>query len=131
MLGEGVPSLSMGVAARYIHSHVSIIDRRDFDRTVQLLQSEVLAQAGGGRGELGGTHARHVQRLGHLGRRLATRSLEQVRAMYAELGGQIMDGTLYAPVEKVYPIEQIKAALTHVQRCERSGKILVAPNGML
>src|SRR5437763_1548980 len=64
-----------------------------------------------------------------LGRALGTRSLEQVRAMYADLGGQIMDGTLYAPVEKVYPIEQIKAALTHVQRCERSGKILVAPNG--
>ena len=35
--GEGVPTLSMGVAARYIHSHVSIIDRRDFDRTVDLL----------------------------------------------------------------------------------------------
>lgn len=35
--GEGVPSLSMGVAARYIHSHVSIIHRRDFERTVQLL----------------------------------------------------------------------------------------------
>jgi putative aminopeptidase FrvX len=35
--GEGVPSLSMGVAARYIHSHVSIIDRRDYEATVQLL----------------------------------------------------------------------------------------------
>ncbi len=35
--GEGVPSLSMGVPARYIHSHVSIIDRRDFEKTVQLL----------------------------------------------------------------------------------------------
>jgi endoglucanase len=34
---EGVPSISMGVPARYIHSHVSIIDRRDFDRTVKLL----------------------------------------------------------------------------------------------
>ena len=34
---EGVPSISMGCAARYIHSHVSIIDRRDFDRTVKLL----------------------------------------------------------------------------------------------
>ncbi len=66
-----------------------------------------------------------------LGRGLATRSLEQVRAMYADLGGQIMDGTLYAPVEKVYPIEEIKTALTHAQRGERSGKILVAPNGML
>ena len=66
-----------------------------------------------------------------LGRGLATRSLEQVRAMYADLGRQIMDGTLSAPVEKVYPIEEIKAALTHAQRGERSGKILVAPNGML
>ena len=35
--GEGVPTISMGVPARYIHSHVSIIDRRDFDRTVKLL----------------------------------------------------------------------------------------------
>ena len=35
--GQGVPSLSMGVPARYIHSHVSIIDRRDFEETVKLL----------------------------------------------------------------------------------------------
>ena len=64
-----------------------------------------------------------------LGRALATRSLEQVRALYADLGRQILDGTLSAPVEKVYPLEEIKAALTHAQRSERSGKILVAPNG--
>jgi endoglucanase len=37
MVGEGVPSISMGVAARYIHSHVSIIDRRDYEATVTLL----------------------------------------------------------------------------------------------
>jgi len=35
--GQGVPSISMGVPARYIHSHVSIIHRRDFEQTVQLL----------------------------------------------------------------------------------------------
>jgi putative aminopeptidase FrvX len=35
--GHGVPSLSMGVAARYIHSHVSIISRKDFESTVRLL----------------------------------------------------------------------------------------------
>ena len=35
--GQGVPSISMGVPARYIHSHVSIIDRRDFESTVRLL----------------------------------------------------------------------------------------------
>jgi putative aminopeptidase FrvX len=37
MTGEGVPSLSMGVAARYIHSHVSIIHRRDYEQTIELL----------------------------------------------------------------------------------------------
>lgn len=34
---EGVPSIAMGCAARYIHSHVSIIDRRDVEQTVRLL----------------------------------------------------------------------------------------------
>jgi putative aminopeptidase FrvX len=41
MTGQGVPSISMGVPARYIHSHVSIIHRRDFDRTVKLLVAVV------------------------------------------------------------------------------------------
>src|ERR1043166_7888932 len=35
--GEGGPTLSVGVAARYIHSHVSIIDRRDYEAAVRLL----------------------------------------------------------------------------------------------
>jgi endoglucanase len=37
LTGQGVPCISMGVPARYIHSHVSMIDRRDFDATVKLL----------------------------------------------------------------------------------------------
>ena len=60
-----------------------------------------------------------------LGRGLATRSLEQVRAIYADLGRQVLDGTLTAPVEKVYPIDDIKTALAHAQRGGRTGKILV------
>src|SRR5262245_57037626 len=64
-----------------------------------------------------------------LGRALARRSLEQIRAIYADLGEQVLRRTLSAPVEKVYPIEEIKAALTHAQQGERGGKILVAPNG--
>ena len=64
-----------------------------------------------------------------LGRALAARSLAQIRAIYADLGEQILKGLLSAPVEKVYPIEEIKAALAHAQRGERGGKILVAPNG--
>ena len=66
-----------------------------------------------------------------LGRALATRTLAQVRAIYADLGEQVAKGTLSAPVEKIYPIEDIKAALTHAQRSERTGKILVAPNGTI
>ena len=62
-----------------------------------------------------------------LGRGLATRTLDQVRALYGELGRQVKEGYLSAPVEKVYPIEDIRAALAHAQRGERSGKILVAP----
>src|SRR5438128_8120345 len=66
-----------------------------------------------------------------LGRALGTRSLEQIRAIYADLGQQIAKGILSAPVETVYPIEEIKEAVAHAQRAERSGKILVAPNGPL
>ena len=64
-----------------------------------------------------------------LGRFLATRSLEQIRRIYADLGQQILDGMLSAPIEKVYGIDEIRPALAHAQRGERSGKILVAPNG--
>jgi NADPH:quinone reductase-like Zn-dependent oxidoreductase len=66
-----------------------------------------------------------------LGRALASRSLDQIRAIYADLAQGVLDRTLCAPVEKVYPLEEIKAALAHAQRGERSGKILVAPNGSL
>jgi endoglucanase len=38
---RGVPALSMGVPARYIHSHVSIISRKDFDAAVRLLVAVV------------------------------------------------------------------------------------------
>lgn len=64
-----------------------------------------------------------------LGRGLSTRSLEQIRAIYADLGQQVAKGNLSAPVEMIYPIEDIKEAVAHAQRGERSGKILVAPNG--
>jgi trans-2-enoyl-CoA reductase len=66
-----------------------------------------------------------------LGRGLATRSLTQIRALYADLAQQLLDGRLSAPVEKIYPIEEIKTALAHAQQGERTGKILVAPNGVI
>ncbi|HJQ55644.1 MAG TPA: zinc-dependent alcohol dehydrogenase family protein [Vineibacter sp.] len=64
-----------------------------------------------------------------LGRFMAKRSLAQVRQIYAELGQQLLEGKLSAPVEKVFAIDDIKSALQRAQQGERAGKILVAPNG--
>ena len=64
-----------------------------------------------------------------LGRALATRSLVEIRAIYAELGEQVRQGLLTAPVEKVYAIDDIRTAVAHAERGERVGKILVAPHG--
>jgi NADPH:quinone reductase-like Zn-dependent oxidoreductase len=66
-----------------------------------------------------------------LGRFMAKRTLAQIRDIYADLGRQLADGKLSAPVEKIYAIDDIKAALKRAQQGERSGKILVAPNGMV
>jgi mitochondrial enoyl-[acyl-carrier protein] reductase / trans-2-enoyl-CoA reductase len=66
-----------------------------------------------------------------LGRALARRSLAEVRALYAEIAGQVCTDGLQAPVEAIYPIEEIGAALAHAQRPARGGKILVAPNGVI
>ncbi len=35
--GIGVPTIVIGVAARHIHSHSSIIHRKDYDNAVKLL----------------------------------------------------------------------------------------------
>ena len=64
-----------------------------------------------------------------LGRALAPRSRAQVREIYAELAAQVRAGLLTAPVERVYPIEEIRAAVAHAERGQRHGKILVTPNG--
>ena len=64
-----------------------------------------------------------------LGRFLAQRTPAEVRALYGEIAARVRDGDLYSPVEAVYPIEEIGAALAHAQRHGRDGKVLVAPNG--
>ena len=42
-----------------------------------------------------------------------------------------MDGRLSAPVDTIYPIDDIKEALAHADRGGRNGKILVCPNGLI
>ena len=66
-----------------------------------------------------------------LGRGLAKRDAAKIREIYAELAAQVVAGTLYAPVDTVYPIEKIKEALAHADKGGRNGKILVAPNGAI
>jgi len=41
MTGEGIPSMAICVPSRYIHSHSSVIDRRDFDAALKLLVAVV------------------------------------------------------------------------------------------
>ena len=66
-----------------------------------------------------------------LGRFLARRSAEEIRAIYGDLGRQVKAGKLAAPVDTVYPIDKIKDALAHADRGGRNGKILVSPNGAI
>ncbi len=60
-----------------------------------------------------------------------TRSAQKIREIYADLGGQVMAGKLFAPVDTVYPIDKIKDALAHADQGGRNGKILVSPNGAI
>lgn len=66
-----------------------------------------------------------------LGRLMAKRNAEQIRAIYADLAQQVMSGKLHAPVDTVYPIDKIKDALAHADKGGRNGKILVSPNGAI
>src|SRR5215831_392551 len=67
----------------------------------------------------------------NLGRGLAKRTPEQVRAIYADLAAKLRDGVLKAPIDAFYPIEDIKSALTRAPQGSRHGKVLVLPNGPL
>jgi NADPH:quinone reductase-like Zn-dependent oxidoreductase len=65
-----------------------------------------------------------------LGRFLGRRTPDQIAAIYDTLAARIADRKIDVTVEKIYPIEQIRAALAHAERGGRDGKILVAPNGL-
>src|SRR5712692_9155985 len=67
----------------------------------------------------------------NLGRGLAKRTPDAVRALYADLAAKLQDGTLKAPVDATFAIEDIKPALVRAQQGGRHGKVLVLPNGPL
>jgi NADPH:quinone reductase-like Zn-dependent oxidoreductase len=64
-----------------------------------------------------------------LGRFLAPYGNAEIEAIYDRLGRDIALKKIDVAIEKVYPIDQIRAALAHAERGGRDGKILVAPNG--
>jgi trans-2-enoyl-CoA reductase len=67
----------------------------------------------------------------NLGRGLAKRTYDQVQAIYQDLAAKLQDGTLKAPIDAFYPIEEIRSALVRAQAGGRNGKVLVLPNGRL
>ena len=46
--------------------------------------------------------------------------------MFAELVPLVQAGKLRAPVERTYPLPQVREALAHAHRGGRSGKIVLA-----
>ncbi len=64
-----------------------------------------------------------------LGRFMARRSTEEIRTIYAELGDEMLKGAIHAPVDSVYPIEDIREALIRAQTGGRHGKVLVSAGG--
>jgi len=72
---------------------------------------------------------RHLTLTGFwLATQLRDMARSQIEALYQELIEDISQGILNVPVETTYGIDDIKDALAHAGRENRSGKILVLPN---
>ena len=66
-----------------------------------------------------------------LAKYLLSAGVENIEAIYSELASGVQDGSLRAPVEAVYEIDQIQEAVAHAAKEQRGGKILVTANGPL
>jgi NADPH:quinone reductase-like Zn-dependent oxidoreductase len=49
---------------------------------------------------------------------------------YASLTQAVATGTLHAPIDKVFTLDEITEAVTYTMAGERTGKVLLAPNGI-
>ena len=54
---------------------------------------------------------------------------KEIIEMYSYLSSLIEKNIIHVPVEKTYPIEDIKKAVAHAAKYGRNGKIIVTPNG--
>ena len=62
-----------------------------------------------------------------LARLMRETPFEELRGMYRDLMELIRGGEIEVPVEKIYPLTEVAAAVEHAGREGRDGKILVAP----
>ncbi|MBM1308921.1 zinc-dependent alcohol dehydrogenase family protein [Sulfitobacter mediterraneus] len=51
-------------------------------------------------------------------------------ALYADLAGQIAKGTLFAPIDRHFTLDEIAEAAKYSWAGERNGKVMIAPNGV-
>jgi trans-2-enoyl-CoA reductase len=51
-------------------------------------------------------------------------------ALYQDLAGQIAKGTLFAPIDKHFTLEEIAEAAAYSWAGGRKGKVMLAPNGI-
>lgn len=57
-------------------------------------------------------------------------SKETQMATYAELTRMVMTGELYAPIDRHFGLDDIREAVAYTWQGGRSGKVLLAPNGV-
>ena len=60
---------------------------------------------------------------------LQTMDRQEIFKMYNHLASLIASKKLHVPIEKTYPLEEIKKAVKHSATYNRSGKIILTPNG--
>jgi NADPH2:quinone reductase len=89
-----------------------------------------VGRLGGGKAEFDfDLHA--TRRITYIGVTHRTRSVEELReetqAMWAELADAVKSKKLGIPIEKVYPLEQAKAAQEYMRANQHFGKILLVP----
>jgi NADPH:quinone reductase len=89
-----------------------------------------VGRLGGGRAEFDfDLHA--MRRIHYIGVTHRTRSVaelrEETRVMWADLGEAVAAGKLALPIDKVFPLDDAKAAQAHMRANQHLGKILLVP----
>ena len=60
----------------------------------------------------------------------ARASKEERMKTYGALTQAVAQGTLHAPIDKVFTLDEITEAVSYTMAGERTGKVLLAPNGI-